>query len=304
MESDKFSRAAKDVYKQALQYVNWKEREARETSKITIAQLFELSNRIVKITAESEQLNSFAIYYYDIADITRSHVINTAVFSTVLARGIGYSDDDLVKVCAAALLHDIGIVRLDDAIFKKRISQLKPHEKFAMQNHCGYGYEIVIQSDSNLEELAQSVYQHHEKGDGSGYPKHLVENEMLATAKILSLIDTYETLIHPRDHRDALIPPVGIQELVKEEGNCFSKPLIKALIETISLYPVGCYGRLNSGEIARVIKTNKKYPVRPTIKILYDAKGQRTQHQIIDLSQNNLIFIQTYVPPPGMRKTG
>jgi len=60
---------------------------------------------------------------------------------------------------------------------------------------------------------------------------------------------------------------VGIQELVKEEGNCFSKPLIKALIETISLYPVGCYVRLNSGEIARVIKTNKKYPVRPTIKI-------------------------------------
>ncbi|MBU0711384.1 HD domain-containing protein [bacterium] len=302
MEPKTFSPAAKDIYKQALRYVILKEREVRETGEITVAQLFELANLIVESTEKSEQLNSFAVYYFDTADITHSHVINTAIFATVLVRGIGYSEDDLVKVCATALLHDIGVAKVDSAIFNKPIKQLKPHEINAIKNHSGFGYEIIVQSDDKLEGLAQSVFQHHEKGDGSGYPGQLTEKEMLPTAQILSLIDVYESLIHPRDHRDALIPPLGIQELIKQEGKRFSKPLLKALIETISLYPTGCYVKLNSGELARVIKTNKHLPTRPQVKILFDARRQSTKQQILDLARNNLAFIQTCIPPPGMRK--
>ena len=302
METEKFSPAAKDIYTQALHYVNQKEVEVRETGKITVAQLFELAKMIVESTEQSEQLNSFAIYYFDTADITRSHVINTAIFATVLARGIGYKGDDLIRICATALLHDIGVARLDRSILNRMITQLKPAEINVIRNHSGFGYEIIIQSDNKLENLAQSVFQHHEKGDGSGYPRQLTDKEMLPTAQILSLIDVYESLIHPRSHRDALIPPAGIQELIKQEGHHFPRPLMKALIETISLYPAGCYVKLNSGEIAKVIKTNRSMPTRPQVKIMFDAKGQAAKPQIIDLVQNNLIAIRTCIPPPGMQK--
>lgn len=302
MESEKFSPAAKDVYIQALRYVVQKEREVRETGKINIDQLFELAKRIVDSTERSEQLNSFAIYYFDTADITRSHVINTAIFATVVARGTGYTGDDLIRVCASALLHDIGVARMDAAIMRKMVAQLGLEEINTVKKHSEFGYEIIVRSDNRLEELAQAVFQHHEKGDGSGYPKRLIEKEILPTAQILSLIDIYESLIHPRNHRDALIPPEGIQELIRQEGKRFSRPLMKALIETIGIYPVGCYVRLNSGEIAKVVRTRRNFPNRPQVKILFDAKGQGVRQQIIDLAQNNLLTINTCVPPPGMQK--
>lgn len=302
MEPEKFSPAAKDVYIQALRYVVQKEREVRETGKINIDQLFELAKRIVDSTEQSEQLNSFAIYYFDTADITRSHVINTAIFATVVARGTGYTGDDLIRVCASALLHDIGVARMDAAILSKMTAQLGPEEINTVKNHSRFGYEIILGSDNRLEDLAQAVFQHHEKGDGSGYPKRLIEKEIYPTAQILSLIDIYESLIHPRNHRDALIPPTGIHELVKQEGKCFSQSLMKALIETISIYPVGCYVRLNSGEIAKVVRTNRHLPNRPQVKILFDAKRRGGKQEIIDLAQNNLLTIKTCIPPPGIQK--
>ena len=128
-----------------------------------------------------------------------------------LAQGIGYSGDELIRICAAGLLHDIGVARLDPAILNKLVSQLNPDELNTVKKHSGIGYQIIIDSDDKLEDLAQTVYQHHEKGDGSGYPRNLKESEMDANAKILSLVDTYEALVHPREHRDALLPPMGIQ---------------------------------------------------------------------------------------------
>ena len=302
METEKISPKAEEIYKHALQYVTLKEREVQATGKITVDRLFDIAGEIVRSTEKSEQLNSYAVYYFDPADITRSHVINTAIFTTVLASATGYGGDDLIEICATALLHDIGMAKLDAAILNKPVALIYPEDLNSIEKHSEFGYEIITRSGDKLEEFAQPVYQHHEKGDGSGYPRQLLEKDMHRNARIISLIDTYEVLIHPRDHRDALKPPVGIQELIKQEGKRFSRPLMKALIETISLYPTGCYVKLNSGEIAKVIKTNKHLPTRPQVKILFDAKRQHTKQQIFDLARNNLAFIETCIPPPGMRK--
>jgi len=202
METEVFLPSAKEIYIQALHYVNLKEQEVRKTGKITVAQLFELAQLIVKSIEQSEQLNSYAVYYFDPTDITRSHVINTAIFTTVLARGIGYSGDELIGICATALLHDIGVAKLDSAIFNKPVALLNPEELNSIEKHSGFGRDIIIRSDDKLEEFA----------------KQLLEKDMNRNAKIISLIDTYEALIHPREHRDALVPPVGIQELIKQEG--------------------------------------------------------------------------------------
>lgn len=299
---EKISSEAKTIYLDALRYVNRKEKEARTTGKITIDNLYDIAAAIVKGVEQSEQLNSYAVYYFDSADITRSHVINVAIFSTVLGRGIGYSDDQLVQLCAMGLLHDIGVARLDVSLFNKPVANLTKEELAAVETHSRLGCEIILQADDKHEEFARVVCQHHEKCDGSGYPAHLTRDEMMPNSKILSLIDTYEALIHPRDHRDALIPPVGIQELIKQEGKRFSNILMKALIETISLYPVGCFVRLSSNEIATVVKTNKRFPSRPQVRIVYDRYGQKAKRQIVDLAQNHLLVIEKCIPSPMMQR--
>ena len=304
MDSEKFSPQAKDIYKNTLIYVDSKEKESRRTGQLVIGPLFELAELIVDATAQSEQLSSYAVYYFDKADITRSHVVNVAVFATVLARGLGLSRDELIRTCAAGLLHDIGFAKLDPSVLNIFIEQLKPGEINTIRNHPELGYALITHSNPNLEWLASIIHQHHEKGDGSGYPRHLRESEMLPAARILSIIDTYEALLHPREHRDALIPPQGIQELIKQEGTRFPRQLIKTLVETISLYPSGCFVQLNSGEVARVIKTNPKLPTRPVVRILTDPQGHSSSPEIINLAENPLMTITMCIPPPGMTRIG
>ena len=299
---ENFSTEAKEIYLEALRFVNRKEQEARVTGKLTFGRLYDIAAAIVRSIENSEQLTSYAVYYFDPVDITRSHVVNTAIFAAVLAKGIGYSDDQLVQLCAMGLLHDIGVARLDVSLFNKPVANLTEEELAAVETHSRLGYEIILQADDKHEEFAKVVYQHHEKCNGSGYPVHLTRDKMMPNSKILSLIDTYEALIHPRDHRDALIPPVGIQELIKQEGQRFSNKLMKALIETISLYPVGCFVHLNTGEIATVVKTNKHFPSRPQVRIMYDKYRQKAKRQIVDLAQNNLLVIEKCIPSPKMQR--
>lgn len=299
MEED-FLPAAKDLYKQALSFVVQKELEVRKTGRLTLGGWFDLAAQIVNSLALSEHLNSYAIYYYDIVDITRSHVVNTAIFSTILAKGLNYPEHDLVQICAAGLLHDIGIGAINQEILHKDVKGLAKRDLEHVESHAQLGYNLIYKADPHLEEIALTILQHHERGDGGGYPQNITEGQMLPMAKILTLIDTYEALIHPRDHRDALIPPLGLQELIKQEGKSFSKPLVKTLIESISLFPVGCYVKLNSGEIAKVIRTNPRYPNRPEVKILFDTAGRRTKPRQINLADDNLIYIQQCTPLPGM----
>jgi HD-GYP domain-containing protein (c-di-GMP phosphodiesterase class II) len=297
---ENFLPAAKDLYKQALSFVVQKEMEVRRTGRLTLAGWFDLASQIVHALALSEHLNSYAVYYYDVVDITRSHMVNTAIFSTVLAGGLNYQEDDLMQICAAGLLHDIGISLIDQEILKKDVNRLSKRDLVAVQSHSRIGYNLILKADPRLEAIATSILQHHERGNGSGYPQKITENQMLPMAKILALVDTYTALIHPRDHRDALVPPVGLQELIKQEGKCFSRPLMKTLIETISLYPAGCYVKLNTGKVAKVIRNNPKYPNRPEVEILFDISGKRTKPRQVNLSQDNLIYIQKCTPPPGM----
>jgi HD-GYP domain-containing protein (c-di-GMP phosphodiesterase class II) len=283
-----------------LIYVVQKEIEVRKTGRLTPGGLFDLASQIVNSLALSEHLNSYAIYYYDVGDITRSHLVNTAIFSTVLARGLNFQENDLVRVCAAGLLHDIGLSAIDQEILKKDVNRLSKRDIEVVQTHPLLGYNLILNADPRLEDIATAILQHHERGDGSGYPQKITENQILPMAKILALADTYTALIHPRDHRDALIPPLGLQELIKQESKCFSRPLMKTLIETISLYPAGCYVKLNNGEIARVIRTNPKYPNRPEVEIIFDIGGKRIKPLQVNLSQDSLIYIQKCTPPPSM----
>jgi len=301
---ENFLSEAKDLYKQALSFVVQKELEVRKTGRLTLGSWFDLASQIVHSLALSEQLNSYAVYYYDVIDITRSHVVNSAIFSTVLAKGLGYTENDLVRVCAAALLHDIGIGAINQGVLHKDVNRLVKRDLEDVESHSQLGYNLILNASPQLEEIALSILQHHERGDGSGYPQKITEDQMLPMAKILTLIDTYEALIHPRDHRDALIPPLGLQELIKQEGKSFSKPLMKTLIESISLFPAGCYVKLNSGEIAKVIRPNPRYPNRPEVEVLFDISGRRIRSRKVNLSQDNLIYIQKCTPLPRMPQTG
>jgi len=289
-------RNPKVLYKEALEYIKIHQNDLRDTGKFQFDNLFELSEGIVRNIDESTDLSSLAVHYFDINDLTISHAVNVTIFSAVLAKGLKYSTDEQIRLCAAALIHDIGSAKVPLEILEKDERKLTQHEIWKFRSHSALGAEAILNSEPSQSYLAKVIYQHHEKDNGHGYPDRLLEDDLLPDARVISMIDAYEALIHPRSHRDALVPPVGIKQIISQKGSFYSTHLVKALIEYISIYPVGLYVQLNSGEIGKVNKTRKENPLRPEVKLIFDAQRNPIKNQYIDLNENYLETIERSIP--------
>jgi len=296
-----FTSDAKSIYKEALGYIYTRMEGLRRNNRFEIGPLYDLAGRIVASSSAAIQLDTFAIYYYDLTDIALSHAVNVAILAVTMARGMGYSPDRLTEVCAAGLIHDIGIARIDPAILDKEPEKLTSNQRHQVKAHPKYGHHAVIETYRELEPLAGYILQHHERVDGSGYPYGIKLAEMDEIAQIIALIDTFEALIHPRNRRDALVPPIGIKQILTNEGSAFPKHLLKTLIDTISIYPVGCIVRLNSGEIARVIQISHHNPLRPVVRVTHGPDGRPVTPKTIDLKNQTIIYITGCLPSPDFR---
>ena len=286
----------KTLYEKAKAYVALKQQELRQKNLIIVDDAFDLAEEMVGTLQVSDALNTQAINCYEPDDVSISHSVNVAVFALILANGLNYSHKSLVDLCVTGLLHDVGVGKTPHELIHKDLDLLTNEDLEIVKEHCFNGYEAILRSNEGLKPIAEIILQHHERCDGSGYPNQLIEDQMHPEACIISIIDVYEALIHPRSFRDALVPPKGLQEIIKQKGTAFSQKLIKALIEHISIYPVGCYVELNTQEIGKVIKTKKENPVRPVVEILYDNKGNKISSKIIDMKANHLLYIVRCVP--------
>jgi len=290
--------APKNLYRQMLDYAAARQNEIKIEQRLNIDDLYTKGEQIVRNLEQSDDLINLAILYYEIEDLTISHAVNVAILATKLAFNLRYSYDQLVELAGAALVHDIGAGRVPPEIGVKDYKKLTANEIKIFESHSVLGYEAILRDYPNQTKLAEIILQHHEKCDGRGYPNNLRCEQMKPDARIISMIDSYEVLLHPREHRDALVPPIGIQEIISRKGSCFDSGLVAALIKSVSVYPVGCYVKLSTGETGRVIRTSKNNPVRPIVNLILNAEGKRIPYQALDLSTEYLHTIRRCVPPP------
>ncbi len=293
---EKFISEAKQNYIQILNYITKSQQSVIKTATVDISDIIPLARKIVTFMKRSKDLSYYAINYYDPKDLFVSHSANVAIFSTTIGIGLKYSDEELLQLCAAGILHDIGITKIPAQIKNETEEELGKEEIHYFRKHSKLGYESIEKNSEFSEKIAQVALHHHERNDGSGFPDQLSGDDIHPHARIISLIDVYEALIHPRSHRDKLVPPAGIQQIIKNKGNYFSKPILKALINYISIYPIGTYVKLSSDEVARVVDLNSNNPVRPKVRVIYNSKGQKIEPYLLDLVKEPLIHIKKCLP--------
>jgi HD-GYP domain-containing protein (c-di-GMP phosphodiesterase class II) len=295
---DKTIPAPKFLYRQMLGFVAARQTEVKNEARLNLDVLFAHGEHIVRSLEKSDDLINLAILYYDLEDLTISHAANVAILVAKLGMIVRYPFDKTVRLVGAALIHDIGAGRIPPEVSGRDYKYLTADEIGIFESHSVLGFEAVRKYYPQWEDLAEVILQHHEKCDGQGYPRHLKCDQMRSEAKIISMIDTYESLLHPRAHRDVLVPPVGIQEIVACKGTCYDAGLVSALVKSISIYPVGSYVQLSTGEIGRVVQTSKTNPVRPVVNLILGADGKRITPRKIDLISEYLLTIRRCVPPP------
>ncbi|KPK98681.1 MAG: hypothetical protein AMJ95_02730 [Omnitrophica WOR_2 bacterium SM23_72] len=228
--------------------------------------------------------------YPAMEDYLYYHVLNVCIISLKLTSGLGFDRVKKEELALSCLLHDIGLVK-DLAIISKPRALTK-EEYATVRLHPQSGCEILNRVEPKLSSaVLEAVSQEHERWDGSGYPRGLIENEIVVNARIIGLADCFEALTHPRPHRKKFTS-VEACKIVVDEKSSFEARLIKALFEKIGIFPVGTPVRLNTKELGTVLKTNEGSPLRPVVKVFYDVDGKELKEpKLLDLSQSKVLFI-------------
>ena len=220
-----------------------------------------------------------------------SHSINVATLCIKISTGLNYNSNKQNALALTALLHDIGMTKINKEILNKN-GTLSKSERIQIENHPQFSVELLQHLSKNYPFLIKTIYQEHERHDGNGYPQGLKEDQITPFAKIIHIADYFEALIHDRNQRPGYKSIHAIQKIIKGNGSKFDHKTIKAFIDVISIYPVGSKVMLNTGETAVVESINKKRPVRPIVKILTsETSNNSDKNLILDLEKEPLTYI-------------
>jgi putative nucleotidyltransferase with HDIG domain len=164
---------------------------------------------------------------------TYAHSLQVAATATELARRLGLHGEELIDIEFGALLHDIGKLCLPQRLLSKP-GPLTEAERRLIRMHPDWGAGLV-ESIPGLEEVAAIVRFHHERPDGTGYPRGLASDDVPMGARIVSVCDAYGAMTKTRPYRAALRHDAALAELERHAGTQFDREAVEALIELMRL---------------------------------------------------------------------
>lgn len=218
-----------------------------------------------------------ALKSYD--SYTFTHMVNVSILTMGQARGLGIDGSLLREIGLAALMHDIGKVRTPSDILNKT-EKLTDQEFDILRRHTVHGAEILRRTPE-MPTLAPIVaFEHHLRLDGTGYPAGVSRPSLNLGTMLCGIADVYDAMRSQRVYQEAFPTDRILAVLQRNDGKQFDQNLIRRFAQLVGIYPVGNLVRLNSGEIAVVLKTYAPDPYRPRVRVLIDSGGARVDRPI------------------------
>ena len=220
-----------------------------------------------------------------------NHVLCVTFAVMKIGQGMGYEMANLIKLGLAAFFQNVGMYKVPlnllcghGKLEDKGLARAREYPKTSAQ--------ILKKLGSQYEWLATVAGQIQERRDGSGYPKGLSNGAISETASLIGLVDTYLALIRKGPYRRELLPKDNFRFIFDHGEALFSKPVQKAFLAHIELFPPLTYVRLNNKALGRIVTVDKRFPLRPTIELLYDGQGERLEKgKTIRLSKHSALHI-------------
>lgn len=273
-------------------------------ARLEVEPAFEWVHHILSMPSATDELYRWALQTpemgedYGFAASVVLHSVNVCIYALKIGEGFRYTQDQLIELGVAALLHDVGMVYLPPDFFTKGEFDKKDRE--LLQNHPKRAQSVMKSLGIGYNWLADVVYQEHEREDGSGYPEGLLGDDILPYAKIIGLADMYAGLTRARPERPGYLPFQAVQEITSHHRAKFSPALLRVLISKLSTFPLGSLVRLNSGVVGRVIESNESHPLRPTLQIVNDPQGNVVHDKrIIVLREHPVLHVTDVVYQRG-----
>jgi len=216
-------------------------------------------------------------------EYTAQHSMNVAVLTIAFGRALGLEKERLQELGVCGLLHDMGKVLTPNEVLLKE-GNLNDEEFEIMKKHPADGRDILSSNGGLFPGAMDVAHGHHERLNGSGYPRGLYDHQLTQWTKIVAITDAFDAITSDRCYQDGRSNMDAFRILNKSRGTHFDSNLVMRFIGAIGIYPPGSVVKLNSEESGVVIESNPKQALLPKVLIIRDANEQVVEPRLIDLA--------------------
>lgn len=217
-------------------------------------------------------------------DYTYMHSVAVCALMIALAKQLRLDEEQTRSAGIAGLLHDLGKALMPMDVLNKP-GKLTDEEFSIIKKHPEEGHKLLLESTGADEIALDVVLHHHEKTDGSGYPKGLKDSEISLFAKMGAVCDVYDAITSNRPYKAGWDPAESLRKMAEWANGHFDQTVFQAFVKSVGIYPIGSLVRLNSGRLGIVIDQSQKSLLAPRIKVFFSTRANaRIRPEIIDLS--------------------
>jgi HD-GYP domain-containing protein (c-di-GMP phosphodiesterase class II) len=212
------------------------------------------------------------------------HGQQTAMLAMSMGLNLGLEKRDLIDLGTACLVHDLGMLHLREEIYNhpERLTTLSYLE---ITKHPGITFDLLANVERTAGTPRLVAFQMHERCNGSGYPRGRSDGQIHPLAKIAAVADSYLAMISPRPHRAPMAPYLAVEQLLHASRQRLYAPwAVRALLRSVSLFPIGSSVELSDGRAARVLRTCGDNYTKPVVEV-WTAGSVSGASEIVDLNE-------------------
>ena len=218
-------------------------------------------------------------------DYTYMHSVAVCALMIALSKQLGLSEQETRRAGIAGLLHDLGKALMPMEVLNKP-GTLTDEEFAIIKKHPAEGHRLLLGNSGADEMMLDVVLHHHEKIDGTGYPKGLKGEEISLFAKMGAVCDVYDAITSNRPYKAGWPPSESLRKMAEWAKGHFDQRVFQAFVKSLGIYPIGSLVRLESGRLGLVVDQSEKSLLAPCVKVFYSTHAQaRILPEIIDLSR-------------------
>lgn len=223
------------------------------------------------------------------------HSLQTAMVAMSIGTILGLKPEELIELGIGCLVHDAGMLKIHPTVANAKRS-LSKIEFLEITKHPTLSFDALRYVNGVPNGSRLVAYQMHERLDGSGYPRRRTANQIHYLAKIAAVADVYVALVSPRPYRPAMLAYHAIEQILHgARKGLYDPTVVRALLHTISLFPIGSYVEMTDGRIAKVVRSNRDAYMSPVVEVI-DSTSGGTSGEIVDLYRNRDHKIARAIP--------
>ena len=218
-------------------------------------------------------------------DYTYMHSVAVCAMMVALSKQLGQDEAQTRQAGLAGLMHDLGKALMPMDVLNKP-GKLTEEEFAVIKTHPAEGHRLLLTGQKvDSVDLDVCLY-HHEKIDGSGYPKGLKDTEINVFAKMGAVCDVYDAITSNRPYKSGWDPAESLRKMAEWSNGHFDAKIFQAFVKSLGIYPIGSLVRLTSGRLGVVVDQTGKSLTMPVVKVFFSTKSNmRIVPIIVDLSQ-------------------